>query len=48
VQQGETLNKIADTYYEDSTQWRVIADANTILDPLALPVGMILELPPLG
>jgi Contractile injection system tube protein/LysM domain len=47
VQQGETLNKIADKYYDDSTQWRVIADANTILDPLALQVGMILELPPL-
>ena len=47
VQRGETLNKIADQYYEDSAQWRVIADANTILDPLALQPGTILELPPL-
>jgi nucleoid-associated protein YgaU len=48
VQRGETLNKIADQYYADSAQWRVIADANTILDPLALQPGTILELPPLG
>lgn len=48
VQRGETLNKIADVYYQDSAQWRVIADANTILDPLALEPGTILELPPLG
>jgi nucleoid-associated protein YgaU len=48
VQRGETLNKIADQYYENSAQWRVIADANTILDPLALEPGTILELPPLG
>src|SRR5579864_7135328 len=26
VQLGETLNKIADTYYDDSARWRVIAD----------------------
>ena len=48
VQRGEPLNKIADQYYENSAQWRVIADANTILDPLALQPGTILELPPLG
>lgn len=47
VQRGETLNKIADTYYEDSTKWRAIADANTILDPLALQPGTILQLPSL-
>jgi len=47
VQHGETLNKIAAKYYDDSTQWRVIADANTLLDPLSLQVGAILELPPL-
>lgn len=48
IQRGDTLNKLADTYYNDSTQWRVIADANTILDPLALQLGTILKLPPLG
>ncbi len=48
VQRGDTLNKLADTYYHDSRQWRVIADKNTILDPLALQPGTILELPPLG
>jgi nucleoid-associated protein YgaU len=47
VQRGETLNKIADIYYKDPSRWRVIADANTILDPLALQPGAILELPPI-
>jgi hypothetical protein len=47
VQRGETLNKVANAYYQDSSKWRVIADANTILDPLALQPGVILQLPPL-
>ncbi len=47
LQRGETLNKIANDYYDDSAQWRVIADANAILDPLALQPGIILVLPPL-
>ncbi len=48
VQRGETLHKIAYAYYQDPAQWRVIADANTILDPLALKPGSILVLPRLG
>ncbi len=47
VQRGETLNKIADQYYEDSTQWRVIAEANNILNPLNIEPGTLLELPPI-
>lgn len=47
VQRGETLNKIADQYYDDSTQWRVIADANAILNPLSIEPGTLLELPPI-
>lgn len=47
VQRGETINKIADQYYDDSTRWRDIADANALLDPLALEPGTVLELPPL-
>jgi len=48
IQHGDTLNKIANTYYNDSSQWRVIADTNAILDPLALQPGTILTLPPIG
>lgn len=47
VQSGETLNKIADHYYDDSTFWRVIADANAILNPLTIQPGTVLELPPI-
>lgn len=48
VQRGETLNKIAYQYYQDSTQWRSIADENQILDPLALQPGTILTIPPIA
>lgn len=47
VESGETLNQIADLYYEDSTQWRSIALFNKILNPLALEPGMMLALPPI-
>lgn len=47
VQLGETLNKIANQYYQDSTKWRIIAEANSILDPLALQPGTIFEIPPI-
>ena len=47
VERGETLNQIADYYYEDSTQWRHIALSNAILNPLALEPGTILALPPI-
>jgi nucleoid-associated protein YgaU len=47
VESGQTINKIADMYYEDSTQWRAIADANNILNPLAMRPGTLLTLPPI-
>ena len=31
---GETLDRIAARYYRDPTRWRLIADANGIVDPL--------------
>lgn len=45
VQPGETLDRIAYTAYGDSTQWRVIANRNRVMDPLRLPPGMRLILP---
>ncbi len=45
--QGETLDRLAARYYQDSTRWRLIAEANAIIDPLALPTGRPLIIPEL-
>lgn len=47
VQIGETLSQIANEVYEDPAQWRAIADQNSILDPLELKRGAVLEIPTL-
>lgn len=43
---GETLSSIAGKELGDSGSWRLIADANDIQDPSALPVGKTLRIPP--
>ena len=48
VQQGDTLAKIAAEVYGDAAQWRAIATQNTILDPLVLVPGTVLEIPVLA
>lgn len=45
VQPGETLDRISARYYGDSTQWRRIASANGITDPLAVRSGALLSIP---
>lgn len=45
VQSGETLDRIAATYYGDSTRWRTLAAANNISDPLALRPGSLISVP---
>ncbi|GAA3537021.1 hypothetical protein [Kribbella ginsengisoli] len=45
VGQGETLAAIAADVYADPTQWRPIAVANRIDDPLALIAGTALSVP---
>lgn len=45
VQVGETLDRIAAKHYGDSTQWRRIATANGISDPLAIRPGTRLSIP---
>lgn len=44
---GETLDRIASTYYRDPSRWRLIADANGVLDPLELAAGTLLVIPEL-
>ena len=45
VQVGDTLDRISARYYGDPTQWRGIADANGIADPLDLRPGRVLAIP---
>ncbi|HTV73862.1 MAG TPA: LysM peptidoglycan-binding domain-containing protein [Candidatus Acidoferrales bacterium] len=45
VQSGDTLPKICYQAYNDPTAWRIIADANNIVDPTALVPGTVLSLP---
>ena len=48
VQPGETLDRISAQYYGDSTQWRRLANANGLEDPLALRPGTVLSVPEQG
>jgi nucleoid-associated protein YgaU len=44
---GDTLDRIAARYYRDPTRWRLIAERNGIVDPLALPIGSPIYIPDL-
>jgi nucleoid-associated protein YgaU len=44
---GETLDRLAARHYADSTRWRLIAEANNIVDPLAVDPGTLLVIPEL-
>jgi nucleoid-associated protein YgaU len=46
VTQTDTLSGIAAAYLGDASQWRVIANANKITDPLDLVPGTSLVIPP--
>lgn len=46
MSQGERLDSIAAQEYGDATQWRHIAEANEIDDPLRVRPGVTLRLPP--
>jgi nucleoid-associated protein YgaU len=47
VQIGETLAQISASVYNDPTQWRAIATANALTNPLDLIPGANLQIPPL-
>ncbi|WP_420342074.1 hypothetical protein [Paenirhodobacter sp.] len=47
VREGETLPFIAHVAYKDAAQWRLIARANGLHDPIRLVPGLALALPPL-
>jgi hypothetical protein len=43
---GERLDQLAQRYYGDPAAWRAIAEANDLDDPLHLPPGAALRIPP--
>ena len=45
LQSGETFDRLAARYYGDSTQWRVIAQANGVVDPMSVRPGTLLVIP---
>ena len=45
VAKGETLFSIAETYYEDGTLWKLIAEANGLKDTSGLKEGMLISIP---
>jgi Contractile injection system tube protein len=45
---GQTLDRVAAEAYGDPNLWRLIAEANGILDPLNLPPGTSVVIPHLG
>lgn len=47
VKRGETLHSIAESEYRNAGEWRRIADANNIDDPLAVQPGSKLLIPPI-
>lgn len=47
LQPGETLDRVAASHYGDPSQWRVIAEANDVLDPFAVTPGQVLAIPEL-
>jgi nucleoid-associated protein YgaU len=42
---GETLDRVAARHYRDATRWRLIANANGIVDPLEVTPGSTLVIP---
>lgn len=45
--EDSTIWEIAEKEYGDSSQWRLIAQANGILDPFSIPTGTLLRVPAL-
>lgn len=42
---GETLDRVAATYYGDPSRWRLLAEANAVVDPLQIAPGTLLAIP---
>ena len=47
IKEGDTLQHLAHLEYEDSALWKILATTNDIEDPLNIPAGTIIQVPPL-
>ncbi|MBI2911508.1 MAG: LysM peptidoglycan-binding domain-containing protein, partial [Chloroflexi bacterium] len=47
VREGDTIDWIAHDEYGDPARWRHIAEANNLSNPMDLPAGQVLAIPPL-
>jgi hypothetical protein len=45
---GDSLQSVAAQEYDDPRQWRLIANASNVDNPLTVPAGFALSIPPLG
>jgi hypothetical protein len=45
VRPGETLDRIAAVHYGNAGQWRLLAEANDVLDPFQVTPGTLLVIP---
>ena len=45
---GERLDEIASRYYGNAALWRILAEFNDVADPLHIPPGTLLRIPPLA
>jgi hypothetical protein len=45
---GERLDEVAARYYGNPAYWRLLAALNGLADPLRVPAGTLLRLPPLS
>jgi hypothetical protein len=45
LQLGETLDRLAARYYGDASAWRLIAQANGVVNPLRMKPGTLLVIP---
>ena len=48
VKAGDTLSTIAGRLWDNPTLWRLLADANTIVNPRLLEPGQVLAVPPIA
>jgi hypothetical protein len=48
IRDGDSLQSLAFEYYGDPTEWRVLADANGIDDPLHVRRGTLISIPVIG
>jgi hypothetical protein len=43
---GERMDELASRYFGDPSLWRLLAMANGITDPMNVPAGTVLKVPP--